>query len=104
VVGDELELGELGEADPSGLVDEGEVVEGEVEDGVPLGLVLDGLLGIVLGCVLLGVEGEVDWLEPACEPLLPLVPLPVLPVCALKLSATNRAGAAIHGIFMFHSL
>jgi hypothetical protein len=76
VVGDELEFGELGEADPSGLVDEGEVVEGEVvegevvegevvegegEDGVPLGLVLDGQLGIVLGCVLLGVEGEVDW-------------------------------------------
>lgn len=63
VLGEELELG----ADElSGLVVDGEVVDGElVEEGeldeLSVGLVLDGLLGIVLG-VLLGdvVEGDVD--------------------------------------------
>jgi hypothetical protein len=56
----------------------------------------------------LELEGEVEDCpeEPACEPLLPLLPpvLPEPPVCALKLSASKSTGAAIHAFFMLHSL
>jgi len=38
---------------------------------------------------------------PVCEPLLSAVPLPVLPVCALKASASKSAGDAIHTFFIF---
>jgi hypothetical protein len=68
-----------------------------------LGLCSTGSSALCLAACCWVLRVKLTGLEPACEPLLPLVPLPVLPVYALKLSATNRAGAAIHVIFMFHS-